>query len=34
MLLLKYNTIKKEQIDKQITKFKIGNSNKYKIEAI
>ena len=36
MLLLEQNTTKKEQVDKNVTKleFKVGNSKKYKVEAI
>ena len=34
MLLLKQDTIKKEQMDENVTKLDANNSKKYKVEAI
>ena len=34
MLLLEEDTTKKEQVDKNMTKFEAGNSENYKLEVI
>ena len=34
MLLHEQNTTKKEQVNKNMTKFEVGKSKKYKVKAI